>query len=60
MLALFGTDFLLGRLRRLAERHKLVDCRMIERKRDFPKFPNILRRLLADVKCPACGMRPGV
>lgn len=26
MLALFGTDFLLGRLRRLAKRHKLVDC----------------------------------
>jgi hypothetical protein len=30
--ALFGTDFLLGGLRRLANRHKLVDCSTIERR----------------------------
>ncbi|MGD0467067.1 MAG: hypothetical protein ABSA54_01705 [Terriglobales bacterium] len=39
MLALFGTDFLLGGLRRLAKRHKLVDY-FISRKEmgAFPKF----------------------
>ena len=31
MLALFGTDFLLGRWRGLAKRHKRVDCLTLER-----------------------------
>jgi len=53
MLAQFGADFSGRGLRRLARRHKLVDCSNLEDVRGFLIIGDILRRRATDVKYPS-------
>jgi hypothetical protein len=53
MLAQFGADFFGTGLRRLARRHKLVECSNLGEVRGFPVIGDILRLRATDVKYPS-------